>query len=336
MESDSATEPVSFFGYEIESNKPYTHTPPTGVILKISQAALVSSIKEGEKVQLLVNSQGKDYVLANFIGGHVEHAALDLHFTDEFKLNVKGPSAVSITGYYSLFEEDFDYLAPGEGEEDEEDELEGLEEDDEEDEDDEETKDSFKKATQLPTNGNNKKQSWQNIKVEADEDEDDDEEDEEEEKELKKTLQNLGNKPLVDLGADDDDEDEDEDEDDEDDEDEDGKRKKTFSFGQDAKKQKTGPQQQQGKGPQQQGQKPQQQGQKPQQQGQKPQQPQQSQKPHQQQQQGQGQKPQQQSRGGFQGQKPQQQSRGGFQGKHQHGGDRGRGRGRGGFKPHNK
>lgn len=102
--------PLSFFGYELQPNKPYTHTPPEGSVLKLSNAALGSTTSEGERVSLICKVDNKEFVIANFLGGKVEHASFDLNFADNHEVIflVKGDAAVHITGYYSLIDdEDF-------------------------------------------------------------------------------------------------------------------------------------------------------------------------------------------------------------------------------------
>ena len=135
--------PMSFFGFELEPNKPYVHTPPEGVILKVAQAALATAPQEGERVQLSCQYEDKTLAICNFIGGRVEHCALSLEFPggSEFKFIVKGKTGVHVTGFYQLFdddmsEEDFDeeeymkQLALAEG-------VEDSDEDSEEDSEDE-------------------------------------------------------------------------------------------------------------------------------------------------------------------------------------------------------
>jgi len=103
---------MSFFGYEIEPNKPYLHVPPEGTVLKLTNAALAHAGEDGKRTQLQCKVDGKAFVVVNFIGGKVEHAIIDLVFEgkQEVQFIVSGETPVHLTGYYNLMEDDFDDL----------------------------------------------------------------------------------------------------------------------------------------------------------------------------------------------------------------------------------
>lgn len=100
----------SFFGYEIEANTTYSHSPPEGTVLKLTNAALGGASEEGKRTTLSIEVQDKKFVIANFIGGRSEHAMLDLALDEgqEVKFTVTGETSVHISGYYSLFDDDED------------------------------------------------------------------------------------------------------------------------------------------------------------------------------------------------------------------------------------
>lgn len=126
---------MAFWGIFLEPGAKYSVTLPFD--LAITSAIIDSDAKEGERVDVYMEMEEEMFILASLRPPYRDQTPLDLRFEagDDIALLVRGPSGVSLTGYY--IENDLDdhyYLS---GDEEEEESGEG-EEDEDEDEDDEE------------------------------------------------------------------------------------------------------------------------------------------------------------------------------------------------------
>eukprot|EP00996_Jenningsia_fusiforme_P004977 NODE_5871_length_630_cov_36.800344_g5474_i0.p1 GENE.NODE_5871_length_630_cov_36.800344_g5474_i0~~NODE_5871_length_630_cov_36.800344_g5474_i0.p1 ORF type:complete len:172 (+),score=72.08 NODE_5871_length_630_cov_36.800344_g5474_i0:54-518(+) len=95
-----------FFGIAVEPEKKYKQTPPGGVHLHLSQAALPLSAKG--RVTLNVTIDGSTFCLCTLVGGAVQQWNLDLNFSGsrEIVFATEGdPIIVHLTGYYEISDE---------------------------------------------------------------------------------------------------------------------------------------------------------------------------------------------------------------------------------------
>ena len=135
--------PNCFFGLEIQPDKKYTQTPPDGVHLHLSQAALPP--ENNGRVSVKVTIDGKTFCLCTLVAGTIDQSPLDLNFSasQEVVFMTEGdPIIVHLTGYYEVSDDiPTDDGAPdldGEEEEEEEEEAEEEEMDEEMEEEEEE------------------------------------------------------------------------------------------------------------------------------------------------------------------------------------------------------
>jgi hypothetical protein len=106
--------PLSFFGVELEQNKPAVHTPPEGTLLHITMAALAKPSKE--TVSITCKCEEGPFVICH-LGGSVNQAQIDLHFGfhQQIEFEVLGNAKVHLTGYYADMDMDDDEDFDGEG-----------------------------------------------------------------------------------------------------------------------------------------------------------------------------------------------------------------------------
>eukprot|EP00993_Chasmostoma_nieuportense_P004818 NODE_5466_length_650_cov_27.915870_g5302_i0.p1 GENE.NODE_5466_length_650_cov_27.915870_g5302_i0~~NODE_5466_length_650_cov_27.915870_g5302_i0.p1 ORF type:complete len:180 (-),score=67.09 NODE_5466_length_650_cov_27.915870_g5302_i0:48-587(-) len=130
--------PNCFFGLQIEADKKYRQTPPEGVHLHLSQAALPLGAKGRASLKVTIND--KTFCLCTLQAGVIDQCALDLNFSSSQEVCFMSEGAavpIHITGYYEVSEEfpedDEEDIAgwDNEGEEEEE-ELEDFDEEEEE------------------------------------------------------------------------------------------------------------------------------------------------------------------------------------------------------------
>ena len=71
--------PNCFFGLEIQPDKKYTQTPPDGVHLHLSQAALPP--ENNGRVSVKVTIDGKTFCLCTLVAGTIDQSPLDLKWS---------------------------------------------------------------------------------------------------------------------------------------------------------------------------------------------------------------------------------------------------------------
>eukprot|EP00668_Euglena_longa_P014255 GGOE01018234.1.p1 GENE.GGOE01018234.1~~GGOE01018234.1.p1 ORF type:complete len:281 (+),score=89.21 GGOE01018234.1:81-923(+) len=116
--------PNCFFGLEVTGSKQYKQTPPDGVHLHVSQAALPPGFTG--RVSLKATIGSKTFCLCTLVAGSVDQAALDLNFSasEEVTFLTEGDDIpVHLTGYYEVSD---DVAPEDEGEEEEEEEEEEM------------------------------------------------------------------------------------------------------------------------------------------------------------------------------------------------------------------
>jgi len=149
-----------FFGLEVAPDKTYAQTPPEGVHLHLSQAALPPG--HSGRVSVKTTIDGKTFCLCTLVAGSVDQASLDLNFSSSQKVTFQTEGdqiPVHLTGYYEVSDD----IPP--------------EDDEEEDEEDEEDED------EEPAGVKSHKRKAQFDDEEEVEDEEDEEEGEEEDEE---------------------------------------------------------------------------------------------------------------------------------------------------------
>ena len=95
--------PNCFFGLEIQPDKKYTQTPPDGVHLHLSQAALPP--ENNGRVSVKVTIDGKTFCLCTLVAGTIDQSPLDLNFSasQEVVFMTEGdPIIVHLTGCAAL------------------------------------------------------------------------------------------------------------------------------------------------------------------------------------------------------------------------------------------
>ncbi|KAL0478174.1 histone deacetylase HDT [Acrasis kona] len=103
---------LSFFGQQVLPGKNATKIEiPEGVIVHVSQVAFASEVPAGEIARLFIHADDKKYAVCTLVGQTKEFANLDLNLDPEteFQFSVEGTkTAVHLTGYYNIMDEEID------------------------------------------------------------------------------------------------------------------------------------------------------------------------------------------------------------------------------------